>query len=186
MESVRKVGEQLQSYNPTSIVLNAGVVRSALLEDMDVADLEFLCDLFLTSSILLTQACLPFMKHSGFGRIIFIASRAAIGLATRTAYTATKSGQIGMARTWALELGPYGITVNVISPGPIQTKMFTDVVPVGSDRESALIETLPMRKLGQPDDIARATMFFADEDNNFVTGQNLFVCGGSSVGFLSI
>jgi len=185
-EAVKRVGKEIAAYAPTTIVHNAGVVRSALLEDVQLDDLDELVDLFLTSTILLTQACLSAMKAARFGRIVMISSRAAVGLATRTIYSATKSGQFGLLRTWALELGPHGITVNVIAPGPISTKMFTDVVPLESDKGKSLIQNIPMRRIGTPDDIARAVMYFADERNSFVTGQTLFVCGGTSVGSLQI
>lgn len=180
------IASRIAVYHPTTIVHNAGVVRSALLEDVTVEDLQYLVNLYFTSTILLTQACLPAMKAEKFGRVVMISSRAAVGLATRTAYTATKSGMIGLARTWALELGPHGITVNVVAPGPVPTQMFTDVVPEGSEREAKLIASLPVRRLGTPDDIARAVLYFADPDNGFVTGQTLFVCGGASVGYLQI
>lgn len=186
VESTRQAAETIKAYAPTTIVHNAGVVRSALLEDVELQDLDELVNLYLASTILLTQACLPAMKAAQFGRVILISSRAAVGLATRTVYTATKAGMIGLTRTWALELGPQGITVNAIAPGPIETPMFTDVIPLESDRGQNLIGSLPMRRMGQPGDVARAVMYFADPENGFVTGQTLFVCGGASVGFLQI
>lgn len=185
-DSTAEAASEISRYSPTVIVHNAGIVRSALLEEVSLQDLDDLVNLYLGSTITLTQACLPAMKKAQMGRVIMISSRAAVGLATRTAYSATKSGQIGLARTWALELGQYGITVNVIAPGPIATKMFTDVVPEGSEKEDTLIDSLPMRRIGTPDDIARAVMYFSDPLNNFVTGQTLFICGGASVGFLQI
>ena len=81
--------------------------------------------LHLGAAITLVQAALPAMKRNRFGRIVLMSSRGALGLATRTAYAATKSGMVGMARTWALELAGDGITVNVVAPGPISdTEMF--------------------------------------------------------------
>lgn len=184
--ATRRMAGEIKAFEPTLIVHNAGVIRSALLEDVQIEDVDYLVALYFSATILLTQACLPFMKAAKFGRVILISSRAAVGLATRTAYTATKSGLIGLARTWALELGPHGITVNVVAPGPVPTQMFTDVVPLGSERADNLMRSLPMRRLGTPQDIARATQYFADDENNFVTGQTLFVCGGASVGYLQI
>ena len=94
---------------------------------------------------------------------------------------------IGMARTWALELAPAGITVNVVAPGPIaDTEMFRDVIPEGSEREAALAKSIPVGRLGRGDDVARAVMFFADPENSFVTGQVLYVCGGTSVASFSL
>jgi NAD(P)-dependent dehydrogenase (short-subunit alcohol dehydrogenase family) len=126
------------------------------------------------------------MRERHFGRVVLLSSRAALGLQTRTSYSATKAGMLGMARTWALELGPDGITVNVVAPGPIRTDMFYDVIEKGSDREQQLAASIPVRRLGVAEDVARAVWFFADPENSFVTGQVLYVCGGASVGSLSL
>ena len=135
----------------------------------------------------MVQAALPTMRDQHFGRVVLLSSRAAAGLATRSAYSATKAGLMGMARTWALELGPIGVTVNVIAPGPIRsTAMFHDVVPAGSDKEQQLASSLPVRRLGEPADVARATGFFVQPDSGFITGQVLYVCGGASVGSLNL
>jgi NAD(P)-dependent dehydrogenase (short-subunit alcohol dehydrogenase family) len=169
------------------IVHNAGVIRPALLPDVRQEDLQALTQLHLGAAVTLVQAALPAMKRNQFGRIVLMSSRGALGLQTRSAYSATKAGMIGMARTWALELAPEGITVNVVAPGPISdTEMFRSVIPNGSERESALAEAIPVKRLGRSDDVARAVMFFCDRDNGFVTGQTLFVCGGASVGTIVI
>jgi 3-oxoacyl-[acyl-carrier protein] reductase len=171
----------------THVVHNAGVIRPALLPDVKLDDLDALTQLHLGAAISLTQAVLPAMKRAHFGRIVLISSRGALGLQTRTAYSATKAGMIGMARTWALELAPEGITVNVIAPGPIgDTEMFRSVVPANSEREKALADAIPVKRLGRSDDVARAAMFFCDRANDFVTGQTLYVCGGASVGTIVI
>jgi NAD(P)-dependent dehydrogenase (short-subunit alcohol dehydrogenase family) len=185
-EGIEAAGEFVAPYAPTVVVHNAGAIRAAALEAVTLDDLHYLTNLHVGAAIVLTQRCLPAMKAARFGRVVLVSSRAAVGLATRTAYTATKAAQIGMARTWALELGPHGITVNVIAPGPVPTGMFREVIAAGSAQEQRLIESLPMRRLGTPGDIARAVLYFADPDNGFVTGQVLFVCGGASVGFLQI
>ncbi len=169
------------------IVHNAGAIRAQLLADVTTTDLAALTQLHLNAALTITQAALPAMRSAGFGRIILISSRAALGLATRTAYSATKAGMIGMARTWALELAPDGITVNVVAPGPIrETEMFHAVVPADSPREEALAAAIPVKRLGAPDDVAHAVMFFASPQSSFITGQTLFVCGGSSIGSLTI
>jgi 3-oxoacyl-[acyl-carrier protein] reductase len=171
----------------THVVHNAGIIRPALLSDVKPGDLEALTQLHLGAAIALVQAALPAMKQNKFGRIVLLSSRGALGLATRTVYAATKSGMIGMARTWALELAADGITANVIAPGPIgDTEMFNSVVPKDSEREKALAAAIPVKRLGRPDDVARAVMFFCDRANGFVTGQTLYVCGGASVGSIVI
>jgi NAD(P)-dependent dehydrogenase (short-subunit alcohol dehydrogenase family) len=171
----------------THLVHNAGVIRANLVADVRGEDLHALTQLHLGAPLLLLQAVLPLMRTAAFGRVVLLSSRAALGLETRTAYSATKAGMIGMARTWALELAPSGITVNVIAPGPIAgTKMFHDVVPEGSERERRLASSIPVRHVGRPEDVARAVMFFSDADAGFVTGQTLFVCGGASVSSVTI
>ena len=179
-------GEIARRFAPTTIVHNAGVIRPALLPEVRLEDLNALVNLHLAAAISLTQASLPAMREAGMGRVVLLSSRAALGLQTRTAYSATKAGMLGMARTWALELAPQGITVNVVAPGPIKSDMFHEVVPAGSEKESQLAAAIPVRRIGLPEDVARAVLFFADPANSFVTGQVLYVCGGTSVGSLAL
>ena len=179
--------EVTQRFDITTLVHNAGVIRPALLADVQLDDLDALTELHLGSAIALVQAALPAMRAKRFGRIVLLSSRGALGLATRSIYSATKAGMIGMARTWALELAADGITVNVVAPGPIRgTEMFHQVVPAESERERKLVEAIPVKRLGTPEDVARAVGFFVDSANSFVTGQVLYVCGGASVGSVTI
>lgn len=170
----------------THFIHNAGVIWPNLLQDATVDELQGLTQIHLAAALTLMQAVLPNMEKQRFGRVVLMSSRGALGLATRTNYSATKAGMIGMARTWALELAPKGITVNVVAPGPIQTPMFYDVIEPGSEREQKLAANIPVGRIGRPDDVTRAVMFFADAANSFVTGQTLYVCGGASVGTLVI
>jgi 3-oxoacyl-[acyl-carrier protein] reductase len=179
--------EIAREHDVTHIVHNAGVIRPNPVEAAKSSDIAALAQLHLGAALILLDASLPKMKERRFGRVVLISSRAALGATGRTAYSATKAGLIGMGRTWALELAPFGITVNMVAPGPIQgTHMFHEIVPAGSDRETALAAAIPMRRLGQPEDVAGAVMFFAGRDSAFVTGQVLYVCGGASVGTLVI
>ena len=180
------VGDITDEYDITTLVHNAGVIRPDLIENVKLEDLEYLSNLHLGAGVLLAQGVLDSMKTAGFGRIVIIGSRAMLGLETRTSYSATKAAQIGLVRTWAMELGHHGITVNAIAPGPIVTDMFTEVVPEDSDKAEKIASGLPVRRLGRPDDVARAVMFLAAPENGFVTGQCLFVCGGASLGSLSL
>ena len=178
--------ELVQRFEVTTIVHNAGVIRPALLPEVKLADLDALVDLHLGCAIQLVQAALPAMRESRFGRVILLSSRAALGAQTRTAYSATKAGMLGMARTWALELAADGITVNVVAPGPIHTDMFYDVIPAGSEKERQLAASIPVKRVGEPGDVARAVSFFADPRSGFITGQVLYVCGGASLGSLAL
>lgn len=173
-------------YEITTLVHNAGVIRPNLIEDVELEDLQYLTNLHLAASILLVQGVLEAMKKAAFGRIVIVGSRAMLGVETRTSYSATKAAQIGMVRTWAVELGKHGITVNAVAPGPVVTDMFTDVVPIESNKAEKIAQSMPVKRLGRPDDVSRAVMFLTNPENGFVTGQCLFVCGGASLGSLSL
>ncbi len=178
--------ELAKEYEITNVVHNAGVIRANLIEDVDLEDVQYLSNLHVMASISIVQGVLSAMKAAGFGRIVIISSRAMLGLETRTGYASTKAAQIGLVRTWAMELGQHGITVNAVAPGPVVTEMFTDVVPEDSEQAERIAQSLPVRRLGQPDDVSRAVMFLLSPDNGFVTGQCIFVCGGASLGSLSL
>ncbi len=178
--------EIAKAHQVTTLIHNAGTIRPALLPDVKLEDLNALVNLHLSAAVILLQACLPAMKAAAFGRVVLVSSRAVLGLPTRTSYSATKAGMLGMARTWALELAPQGITVNVVAPGPIETDNFHSIVPRGSPQVEKIAQSIPVRRLGQAGDVARAVLFFADRQNGFVTGQVLYVCGGTSVGTLTL
>jgi NAD(P)-dependent dehydrogenase (short-subunit alcohol dehydrogenase family) len=172
-------------HQVTTLIHNAGALRSALIADVKQEDLDFLMRLHVGALLALGQAFIPSMTNAGFGRIVTLTTRAILGLETRTAYSASKAAQVGLTRTWALELGPSGITVNAIAPGPIVTDQFRAVIPEGDPRNEAVAQRLPVRRLGTPEDISRVVMFLADEKAGFITGQTWFVCGGASVGAMS-
>jgi 3-oxoacyl-[acyl-carrier protein] reductase len=174
--------EVVARHAPTRLVNNAGTVRPGALEDVTWEDLDTVVALNLRCSIQCAQALLPAMKAAQFGRIVNISSRAALGKELRTVYAATKAGLHGMTRTWALELAAHGITVNAIGPGPIGTELFHRVNPADSPRTKAIIDGVPVKRLGTPDDIAHAVAYFVDARAGFVTGQVLYVCGGMTVG----
>jgi 3-oxoacyl-[acyl-carrier protein] reductase len=167
----------------TTLVHCAGAIREKPIEDATLSDLTELANLHLGAALSLVQANLAAMKRARYGRIVLISSRAVLGLAKRTVYSATKAGMLGLARTWALELAAHGITVNVVAPGPIaETEMFEEIIPAASAKMEAAAKQVPVGRFGTPQDVARAVTFFTDPKASFVTGQTLFVCGGTSVG----
>ncbi len=169
------------------LVHNAGVIRERPLEEVTQEDMDALARLHMGAAVAMVQANLETMREAGGGRIVLVSSRAVVGLAKRTAYASTKAGMLGLARTWALELAPLKVTSNVILPGPIaETEMFDGVVQPGSERAAKLASSIPLGRLGRPEDVARAALFFLDEASGYVTGQALYVCGGTSVGSLTL
>ncbi len=180
------LSEVTARYRVTRLVNNAGHAKAAALEDTTFDDLSRTVEINLRGTIQCTQAVLPAMKAAGFGRIVNISSRAALGKALRTAYAATKGGLISMTRGWALELASHGITVNAVAPGPIATDLFDAVNPPGSPGTEKIIQDIPVKRIGQPEDIANAVSFFLSDASGYVTGQTLYVCGGRSVGAVPI
>ena len=164
------------------LVNNAGMIKPGALEDVIEEDFDAVYALNLKAPMVLAQALLPHMRQANFGRIVNIASRAAPGKEERTAYAATKAGLIGMTRTWALEMAPFGITVNAIGPGPIATELFTSGNPPNAPKTIKIIENIPVKRMGQPEDIAHAAAYLLDDRSSFTTGQTLYVCGGMTVG----
>jgi 3-oxoacyl-[acyl-carrier protein] reductase len=182
-ESIVKLLSEIAALHPvTTLVNNVGIVRPAPIEEATLEDLHAVVALNLGTSILCAQAFIPLMKKAKSGRIINISSRVALGKELRTVYAATKAGLHGMTRTWALELAPFGITVNAVGPGPIATELFHQVNPPSSPRTQAIIDGVPVRRRGVPDDIAQAVSFFSDQRSSFITGQVIYVCGGMTIG----
>jgi NAD(P)-dependent dehydrogenase (short-subunit alcohol dehydrogenase family) len=185
-ETASALQEALAGGPITRLLNNVGVVCPASAEEQTLRELEVAWSLNVRCAFQCMQALLPGMKEQGFGRIVNMSSRAALGKELRTAYSATKAGLIGMTRVWALELGAYGITTNAIGPGPIRTELFDRANPPGAPRTQAIIDAVPVKRVGTPDDVAHAVSFFLDRRAGFVTGQVLYVCGGMTVGVAGV
>ena len=181
-QTAASLKEALKGGPITRLVNNVGIIRPALIEDQTYSDLEKVMSLNLRCAMQCTQALLPGMKEAGFGRIVNMSSRAALGKELRTAYAASKAGLQAMAKVWALELGQYSITANAVGPGPIRTELFTRANPPDSPRTRAIINAVPVRRIGLPEDVAHAVSFLLDVRSGFVTGQVLYGCGGMTVG----
>ena len=164
------------------VINNAGFIRPATLEDTTTEDFNAVIALNLQVPILVTQTLLPAMRRAQFGRIINIASRAALGKELRTAYSASKAGLLGMTRTWALESAADGVTVNAIGPGPVATELFLSGNPPDSPKTKQIMASIPVKRMGTPEDIAHAVSSLVDDRAGYITGQVLYVCGGLTVG----
>ncbi|NVJ93900.1 MAG: SDR family oxidoreductase [Methylocystaceae bacterium] len=176
------LSEIVNKYDVTRVVNNVGLVKPAPVEEARIEDFELLMNLNVRTALLTTQATLPAMKRAGFGRIVCNASRVVLGKELRTNYSASKGAIQSMVRTWALELAQHGVTVNCVAPGPIATTAFWENNPPNSERAKKIIDSVPVKRMGEPSEVANAASFFLDERSGFVTGQTIFVCGGITVG----
>lgn len=162
------------------LVNNAGFPTPGMLEEVTDAAFDHGVNLHLRAAVIFMQAFLPAMKAQRFGRVVNMSSRSIHGKKARTVYSGTKAALVAFTRSWALEFGEFGITVNAISPGPVLTALFKKNNPPEVARK--LVENCIVGRGGTPEDVARAAMFFISPDNSYVTGQLLHVCGGSSLG----
>jgi len=185
-DTERALREALAGGPITRLVNNVGIVVPADAQNQTLAEFDLAVSLNLRCAFQCMQALLPGMQEAGFGRIVNMSSRAALGKELRTAYSATKAGLIGMTRVWALELGRHGITANAIGPGPIRTELFDRANPPDAPRTRAIIESVPVKRVGTADDVAHTASYLLDERSGFVTGQVIYVCGGMTVGVAGV
>jgi len=180
-EVVARVEEIVAALGPIdALVNNAGWDRLAPFLDTDEDLWERLIDINLRGPIRMTKAVLPQMVERQSGRIVNISSDAGrVGSTGEAVYSACKAGIIGFGKTIAREVARHGITVNAICPGPTATPLLESIVGQGNDKLiDSLKRGIPMRRLGEPDDIAGAVAFIVSDDAGFVTGQTLSVSGG--------
>ena len=144
-------------------------------------DLKYVTAITLGAALALIQNFVPGMRRAKFGRIVNISSRAILGKSERIVYASAKAGLEGMTRVAAIETGADGITVNAVVPGPVETAHFNRGHPHGSFKRQAVIDKILVRRLGTPQDIANAVVFLLSRESGFITGQSLYVCGGTSL-----
>ncbi|MDB5077117.1 MAG: short-chain dehydrogenase [Chloroflexi bacterium] len=189
-QGVQQLGARVRAERgAVHILVNcAGGVRGQVgrpIEEVTMADWDTIVRANLTSAFLLTRTVTPLMKEQRYGRIVNISSGAGrtVSLTGIQAYASAKAGQIGFTRQSAHELGPWGITVNNVSPGFVRSNPSTERQwqSYGPERQKALIDGIPLRRLGAPEDIANAVLFFASDAAGWITGQTLSVDGGSTM-----
>jgi 3-oxoacyl-[acyl-carrier protein] reductase len=178
--------EITKAHHVLRLVNNAGVAQVAPSDEATLAQFDTMMAVNVRAVLQTMQAVIPAMRQAGFGRIVNIGSRAAMGKDGRLIYGASKAAVLSMTRTIALEYAKTGITANCIAPGPIETAMIRLNYPEGSAPRAALVGQVPMRRMGTPDEIAHAVSYFLDDAAGFTTGQVLYVCGGLSVGSVPI
>ena len=167
---------------PGVLVNNAGVIRDNLLFKMTDDDWDTVMGVHLRGSFLMTRACQKYMVDVGWGRVINLSSSSALGNRGQANYSAAKAGLQGFTKTLAIELGKFGITANAIAPGFIETDMTAATAArVGvefEDFKRAAAASIPVRRVGQPADVAHVASFLASEGAGFVSGQVIYVAGG--------
>ena len=174
IEGVKKIAAEMGTVDV--LVNNAGITRDHTLQKMTVEDWHAVINTDLGACFYMSQAVIGAMREKGFGRIVNISSISGMaGQFGQTNYAAAKAGILGFTKALALETAAKGITVNAVAPGFTKTTML-DTMP--EQVLKALIERVPVKRLGKPEDIARAILFLAADDADFITGETLAVNGG--------
>jgi 2-hydroxycyclohexanecarboxyl-CoA dehydrogenase len=179
------VQQMMSQHGPFDIIVNnAGADQHAFFTDTTPADWAKLLAVNLVSVFASTHAALPAMQSAGFGRIINIASEAArLGSKGGAVYAAAKGGVIAFTKSIARENARYGITANVIAPGPIRTPMLEQAVAIGGDKIlRTMTDATLLRRLGEPEEIAAAALFLASDQAGYITGETIGVSGGMGLG----
>ncbi|MGY1750031.1 3-oxoacyl-ACP reductase FabG [Modestobacter sp. SYSU DS0511] len=167
---------------PTVLVNNAGITRDNLLFKMSVGDWDAVMGVHLRGAFLMSRAAQKHMVEAQWGRIVNLSSVSALGNRGQANYSAAKAGMQGLTKTLAIELGRYNVTANAIAPGFIETEMTAATAErVGvpfEDFKAGAAKEIPVRRVGQPEDIAHTAAFLASEGAGFVSGQVIYVAGG--------
>src|SRR5581483_6291013 len=167
---------------PAVLVNNAGILRDNLLFKMSDEDWDMVLGVHLRGSFLMSRAAQKLMVDQKYGRIINLSSSSALGNRGQVNYSAAKAGMQGFTKTLAIELGQFGITANAVAPGFIATDMTAATAArVGmafEDFQKAAASQIPVRRVGQPEDVAHTICFLVSEEAGFVSGQIIYVAGG--------
>ncbi len=170
----------IETYKGIDVVVNnAGIIDDNVIWKMPVKNFDKVIEVNLRGTWLMCKAAAIVMRDQKRGRIINIASRAWLGNRGQSNYSASKAGIVGLTRVLALELGKYGVFVNAIAPGLIDTPL---TQKLSKDIQENLIQTQPIKAIGKPEDIANTVSFLSNENTKYITGQTIYVDGGKSIG----
>jgi 3-oxoacyl-[acyl-carrier protein] reductase len=179
-QAVERVAAELGA--PTVLVNNAGVIRDNLLFKMTDDDWDTVMGVHLRGAFLMSRAVQQYMVDQRYGRIVNLSSSSALGNRGQVNYSAAKAGMQGFTKTLAIELGPFGVTANAVAPGFIATDMTAATAArVGvsfEDFQTGAAAQIPVRRVGQADDVAHTISFLVSEGAGFVSGQVIYVAGG--------
>lgn len=178
---VKKLFELVQEQHGGlfAVVNNAGIIRDNVIWKMTEDDFDKVIDINLKGTWLMCKAAATIMREQRKGRIVNIASRAWLGNPGQSNYSASKAGVVGLTRVLALELGRYGVLVNAVAPGLIDTPLARQLP---DEVLQKLIEAQPTKTMGRSEDVANVVAFLCSADTNFITGQTIYVDGGKSIG----
>jgi 3-oxoacyl-[acyl-carrier protein] reductase len=178
--AVAQVASELGA--PTVLINNAGITRDNLLFKMSDADWDSVIGVHLRGSFLMSRAIQKHMTEQAWGRIVNLSSTSALGNRGQANYSAAKAGLQGFTKTLAIELGKFGVTVNAIAPGFIATEMTAATAErLGvsfEDMKAGAAAGIPVRRVGEPEDIAHLVSFFVSEGASFISGQVVYAAGG--------
>ena len=177
------VGKVAAELGPPAVLINnAGVIRDNLLFKMTENDWDTVLGVHLRGAFLMSRAAQKHMVDQRFGRIVNLSSSSALGNRGQVNYSAAKAGMQGFTKTLAIELGPFGITANAVAPGFIVTDMTAATAArIGvsfEDFQAAAVSQIPVRRVGQVEDVAYVISFLCSEGAGFVSGQVIYVAGG--------
>ncbi len=165
------------------VVANAGVARRSEALDTTDADVRAMLDTNVYGTFVTLQVFVPMVARQPGGRVVVTSSVTAIhGMQRRAMYSATKAALSGLVRSLAVEWGALGVSVNAVGPGIVRTPLLAPYIEAHPDRAAAAVAATPLRRLGEPDDVAGVVSFLASDAVGFITGQTIFVDGGISAG----
>lgn len=182
-EDLLKLGDFIQEKKIDILVNNAGEYTYCGIEDTEISKLNEMLSINLKAPIYLMHSAIPHMKKNKFGRVINIGSISGVmGEAYASMYSATKAGLIGLSKATGLELAEFGITVNTINPGWVDTELGKSSIEDSEFSEEEILESIPQRRFVKPEEIAGLVKYLISEEAKGITGQPINICAGLSVG----
>lgn len=182
-EDLLKLGDFIQEKKIDILVNNAGEYTYCGIEDIEISKLNEMLSINLKAPIYLMHSAIPHMKKNKFGRVINIGSISGVmGEAYASMYSATKAGLIGLSKATGLELAEFGITVNTINPGWVDTELGKSSIEDSEFSEEEILESIPQRRFVKPEEIAGLVKYLISEEAKGITGQSINICAGLSVG----
>lgn len=184
VEGILQLGDYIEANEIDILINNAGEYIYSPIEEVGVNDIEHITRVNLETPLYLISRAVPYMKQKRWGRIINIGSISGVmGEANASLYSATKSGLIGATKALALELAEYGITVNTINPGWVDTEMGNSSAEEGEFSKDEIVECIPQRRFVDPSEIAGMVKYLISEEAKGVTGQSINLCAGLTCGY---